>query len=215
MPLTPATLLVAVVLLAVADRGSELAGGSTIPGGPLDETAHLMTTLLVLWAFGRGTLGRFELSAMIATAGIDSDHIPDRLGVTLLTNGTPRPYTHSLLAIAVVLVGAALWRRRRDVLLGVALGLGIHFWRDLSEPASGVSLLWPWSDHGFTMPHASYVAVMGICVAVDAWRTVPWHDALFRARVSVRSARANAQNVPRRPVPPAGPSEMSRWPQSD
>lgn len=32
------------------------------------------------------------------------------------------------------------WRRRRDVLLGVALGLAIHFWRDLAEPGSHVEL---------------------------------------------------------------------------
>jgi membrane-bound metal-dependent hydrolase YbcI (DUF457 family) len=57
------------------------------------------------------------------------------------------------MTIALVLVAALLWRRRRDVLIGVALALALHFWRDLAESDSGVSLLWPFTDRAFTIPY--------------------------------------------------------------
>jgi membrane-bound metal-dependent hydrolase YbcI (DUF457 family) len=70
----------------------------------------------------------------------------------------------------VVLGAAALWRSRRDVMLGIALGLAIHFWRDMSEADAGVALLWPWSDHSFTLSHAGYLVVMALFCAVAALR---------------------------------------------
>jgi LexA-binding, inner membrane-associated putative hydrolase len=165
---SPATLTVAVVILAGADWGTRLAGDTLFPGGPLDEGAHLLTTLLVFWALGSRARERLLVPAIIASVAIDIDHIPDRLGVDWLTVGTPRPYTHSLLTIVVMLAIAALWRGRRDVLLGVAIGLGIHFFRDMGEGDSGVSLLWPLSDHSFQYPHGVYVAVMAALVLIDA-----------------------------------------------
>jgi inner membrane protein len=165
---SPATLTVAVVILAGADWGTRIAGDTLFPGGPLDEVAHLFTTLLVFWALRSRTRERFLVAALIASVAIDVDHIPDRLGVDWLTVGTPRPYTHSLLTIVVVLAIAALWRRRRDVLLGLAIGLAIHFWRDMGEGGSGVSLLWPVSYHSFEYPHGVYVALMAAFVLIDA-----------------------------------------------
>lgn len=156
--------------LAAAGWGSQRAGDSVVPGGPLDETAHLLTTLLVVWALGRRTSERYLVAALIASLAIDVDHVPDRLGIDWITAGTPRPYTHSLLTIVVVLLAAAWWRRRRTVLVGVALGLGIHFWRDLAEPASGVSLLWPVSRHSFSFSHGGYLGMMLAVVLIDAWR---------------------------------------------
>lgn len=168
LELSPATLTVVVVVFAGADWGTQLAGDSLIPGGPLDEVAHLLTTLLVFWTLGSRARERFLVPALIASVAIDLDHIPGRLGADWLTAGTPRPYTHSLLTIVVVLAIAALWRRRRDVLLGVAIGLAIHFWRDMAEDGSGVSLLWPVSYHSFQYPHGVYVAVMAAFVLIDA-----------------------------------------------
>lgn len=165
--LSPATLIIAVVILAGADWGTRLAGSTLFPGGPLDEVAHLLTTLLVFWALGSRARARFVVPGLIASVAIDLDHIPDRLGVDWLTVGTPRPYTHSLLTIVVILATAALWRRRRDVLLGVAIGLAIHFFRDMGEGGSGVSLLWPFSDHSFQFPHGAYVAGLVMFVLVD------------------------------------------------
>jgi membrane-bound metal-dependent hydrolase YbcI (DUF457 family) len=170
LELAPGALGAAALGLAACDRGSQLAGDSFFPGGPLDELAHLSTTLLVIWALGRSGGTRFLVPALFASVLIDVDHVPGRLGFTWLTAGTPRPYTHSLLTIAALSVGALLWRRRRDVLLGVALGIAIHFWRDLAEPGSGVALLWPFSYHSFSLPHAGYGIAMVAIVAVDAYR---------------------------------------------
>lgn len=165
--LTPKALGVAGVCLVAADWGSQLAGDSLFPGGPLDETAHVLTTLLVLWALGRRTCERFLVPALIISVAIDVDHLPGRLGFSWLTAGTPRPYTHSLLTVGIVLVLARLWRPRRDPLLGIAIGLAIHLGRDMAEPGSGVALLWPISYHSFQYPHVVYVAVMGAIFLID------------------------------------------------
>ncbi len=170
LALSPATLALAAVLLAAADWSYRLAGDTIFPGGPLDELAHLLTTLLVFWALGPRACKRFLVPALVASVAIDLDHVPGELGANWLTAGTPRPYTHALLTIVVVVALALLWRRRRDLLLGVAIGLAVHFWRDLGEGGSGASLLWPISYHSFQYPHGAYVAVMVVVVLIDAAR---------------------------------------------
>jgi membrane-bound metal-dependent hydrolase YbcI (DUF457 family) len=167
---SPVTLACVTVLLAASDFGDRLAGDTLFPGAPLDETAHLLTTLLICWALGRRAGERFLMPALVASVAIDADHVPARLGAQFLTAGTPRPYTHSLLTIAVVLVLAWRWPRRRDLWLGVALGLALHLGRDMGEGGSGVSLLWPFSDHSFQYRHGYYVAVMAAFVLVEAAR---------------------------------------------
>lgn len=166
----PGTLALAAVVLAGADWGTRLAGDTLIPGGPLDELAHLLTTLLFFWAVGPRVRDRFLVPALVASVAIDLDHIPGALGVDWLTAGTPRPYTHSLLTIAVVVASALVMPRRRDLLLGIAIGLAIHFWRDMGEGESGVSLVWPISDHSFQYPHGIYVAMMAVFALIDAVR---------------------------------------------
>lgn len=165
--LTPAHLACATLCFAVADLGARRAGNSAVPGGPLDEAAHLLTTLIVLWACGP-RVRRYLGPALVASVLIDADHLPGQFGADWLTAGTPRPYTHSLLTIAIVLALAAVWRRRRVVCLGVAIGLALHFWRDMGEGGAGVSLLWPFSRHSFQYPHGYYLAVMAVAVAYDA-----------------------------------------------
>lgn len=168
--LSARALAAAVVALVLVDWAYRQVGDSFFPGGPLDEIAHLLTTLIVLWALGPRICERFLVPALVASVAIDLDHVPRELGQHFLTRGTPRPYTHSLLSIVVVLAVAALWRRRRDVVLGIAIGLAIHFWRDMSEADAGVALLWPFSDHSFTLSHAGYLIVMGLLAAVAAGR---------------------------------------------
>ena len=180
--LSPVTLGLAAVLLAAADWGTRLAGDTVIPG-VVDELAHLLTTLLFFWALGPRARERFLVPALIASVAIDLDHIPGRLGVDWLTAGTPRPYTHSLLTIAIVLAGAYILRRRRDLLLGVAIGLAIHLWRDMGEGQSGVSLLWPISNHSFQYPHGGFVAVMAVLVVIDARRCAEAKRAVDRVLV--------------------------------
>jgi hypothetical protein len=163
---------VALVLL-LADGGSQLAGDSVFPGGPLDETAHLATMVLVLWALGPRISPRLWFPALIASVVIDADHIPALLGVDWLTVGTPRPYTHSVTTVLVLLaLGATAGRRSRVVWRGAALGLSIHLFRDLAEPGSGVALLWPLSDHSFSIAHWLYLMVMAGTAGVVAGRVV-------------------------------------------
>jgi inner membrane protein len=171
--LTPRRLALAALIFGLADWGEARAGGSFVPGGPLDETAHLLTMLIVLWALPPRMRQRFGVPALAASVLIDVDHMPQYLGFRFLTQGTPRPYPHSLLTLAVVLLLALAWKRRRDLFLAIALGLVIHFWRDLSESGSGVALLWPLTNRSFNLSQGSYLAVMAAVVAVDAWKCRP------------------------------------------
>ena len=77
-------------------------------------------------------------------------------------------------------------------MLGVLFGLALHFWRDLSEPGTGVALLWPFSDHSFSTSHASYLILMAMVVAVAALRT-PEVGRLYRrlARRRLPTVRAH------------------------
>ncbi len=127
-----------------------------------------MTALLIVWALR--IPGRCMGWVLLASVAIDVDHIPDRLGWHGLTAGTPRPYTHSLLTIAIVLILGVLGRRRRAVFFGMAAGLAIHFLRDMAEPRSGVALLWPFSLHSFRFPHGVYLAAMAALAVVAGFR---------------------------------------------
>jgi membrane-bound metal-dependent hydrolase YbcI (DUF457 family) len=153
----------------VVDHQAELAGGSTLPGGPLDEVAHLLTTLVVLRALGVPLSTRFARAALVMSVLIDLDHVPARLGSQFLTAGTPRPYTHSLLTV-LVLLGLAVWPRWRVVFLGAAFGLVVHLWRDLSESGSAVSLLWPITNHPTRSSHTAYVVAIMVLAAVAVLR---------------------------------------------
>lgn len=165
-----ATVCLAAIAFLAADLGSRTLGGSVVPGGPVDEAAHLLTTLLVVWTLGRWASERFAVGALLASVAIDADHVPGRLGADWLTAGTPRPYTHSLTTVAVCLVAALALRSQRSVLLGVAVGLVTHLWRDLAESGAGVALLWPVSPRSFTVAHASYLAAMIAIAGVAAFR---------------------------------------------
>jgi membrane-bound metal-dependent hydrolase YbcI (DUF457 family) len=103
------------------------------------------------------------------------------------------------LTIAVVLIVATLWRKHQDLLLGVAIGLAIHFFRDLGEPGSGVSLLWPFSYHSFSLPHAAYLVAMAAVVAFDWWfSTRLYSRALDTASIrdSTRCPPSPTQDIP-------------------
>lgn len=164
--LSPLQVGAGALLLFAADWACQHIGASPLVGGPLDEVAHFLTALLLLQALPPRRRAALAVPALIASVAIDLDHVPQYLGQDFLTAGTPRPYTHSLLTIAVLLGVALLARRRRQLFLGLALGVALHFFRDLAEGnGSGVALLWPLSDHGFSYPHATYLALIA-CVAL-------------------------------------------------
>lgn len=64
-----------------------------------------------------------------------------------------------------------------ELVAAMVAGLALHFWRDLSEPGSGVALLWPFSYRSFSLPHAEYALVMVVATSVCAYRC-------WRARVA-------------------------------
>ena len=166
--LTPLALLGCAVVLLAADTAYQHAGDSFFPGGPLDETAHFLTALLMLQLVPTRWRAGIAVPALFASVAIDVDHVPQYLGDRFLTVGTPRPYTHSLLTPLVLLALALVVRRHRVLLLGLAVGVLLHFFRDLAEgDGSGVSLLWPLSDHAFSYPHATYLVLMACVLAAD------------------------------------------------
>jgi inner membrane protein len=171
--LGPLGLLSCSAVLVAADLAYQRAGDSVFPGGPLDETAHFLTALLLIQLLPTVVRARVAIPALVASVAIDLDHVPQYLGDYFLTIGTPRPYTHSLLTPLVLLVLALALRRHRVLLLGLALGVLLHFFRDLAEGnGSGVSLLWPLSDHAFSYPHATYLLLMGCVVAAELCLTL-------------------------------------------
>ncbi len=169
---TPKLVILVAAIFAVDQYLYQLLGSHLGFQASLDETDHLLTTLLLVWAFFPRFGWRELITALLASTLIDVDHIPGQLGYDWLTGGTPRPYTHSLLTIAVVLVVAMLWRRQRIVFLCIALGLCSHFWRDLAEPAgSAVSLFWPVTDEGIHLSPVFYLSSVAVFVAVALVRT--------------------------------------------
>lgn len=197
------------IALGLADTGSHWAGNSFLPGGPLDELAHLLTALLVLWAIGTSRRRRFIIPTLFASVAIDLDHVPGELGGTWLTQGTPRPYTHSLLTIAVIACGAVLVRRWRTTVGGVTLGLLVHFLRDLSEPGTGVALLWPWSSQAFSVPHLVYIGAMAPVVGMALFRAARVHRP---SPLSVNSGSTEHQvpGTSAHPTPPDHPADPAR-----
>jgi inner membrane protein len=196
--LTPCELALIAIVFIAADSAYQHAGDGLFPGGALDEVAHLTTAILLLAAGPRGVRNRFLGSALVASVAIDADHIPQYLGYRFFTHGVPRPYSHSLPTIVIVLVGAVVWRRRRDLLFGVAFGLCLHFFRDLAEGnGSGVALLWPFSRHAFSYSHAVYLAIMLSVICIDAAKTGLKARQLDRARGAGLRVEAGAAERPR------------------
>jgi hypothetical protein len=182
--------LAAGAVLIAADYGCQLTAGSVAVMGPLDEVAHLLTMLFVLWAVGCRVDRPFAKAALVMSVAIDADHVPQYLGWYGLTQGTPRPYAHSLLTILILAAAAVLfarraaraagarWSRLAQIFLGLIVGVGVHLWRDMAEPASGVSLLWPVSYHSFRFAHWTYVVAMAAIGIVCATRA----DGVARAK---------------------------------
>ena len=139
-----------------------------------DETAHLLTALLIITALPR-RLSPVTIASTLATAVlIDLDHVPLLLGSNLLTQQTGRPVTHAMWTVALALTLAVTTGDRvRSALIGVSLGLITHFVRDVASTSAGVPLLWPLSSHGFTIRYAVYGTVLFACWATLSWRVMP------------------------------------------
>lgn len=135
--------------------------------GVFDESAHAATAVLVLANLAprsRGWVAGFAVGAV----GIDLDHLPQLLGSDVITEGTGRPYPHSLLTLGVLVGVAGAGARLRDVALGAALGVATHLARDLATGGAGVALFWPLSEQALYLPYPLYLVLI-VALAVRAW----------------------------------------------
>jgi hypothetical protein len=170
---SPGWILLAAGVFAADQVVYQRSGTAVFPQAPLDWTAHLLTTLFIVWALSPLVRGRRLAGALVFSVVIDADHIPGRLGSNILTAGTARPYTHSIAMVLALVLIALGWRAGREFVSGAALGVTSHLWRDLAEPhGSGVALLWPLSDRTITTPAVVYLGSLGVIAAVGfarAW----------------------------------------------
>lgn len=143
--------------------------------GVLDEPGHLITALLVLLAVvgGRRLAAApvFTLTALACSVLIDLDHIPLYAGVPFVGENGSRPYSHSLTTALVLLIGWLLTGRRWSVLLGAAVGVCLHFVRDVAS-GPGVMLTWPLSTDEVRIPHRWYLALVLVVALVATVRAV-------------------------------------------
>lgn len=158
----PLALLAVVVLADALIAATDPRVGPLL--GALDEPAHLATAGLVL--LNLPPQGRaFVVAALVASVAIDLDHLPLELGSSVLTEGTPRPYTHSLVGVAAIAALTLALTRRGPVAAGVLTGLLAHLMRDVAT-GSGVSLAWPLTAAAAGAPYALYLAALAVLTAL-------------------------------------------------
>jgi inner membrane protein len=139
--------------------------------GLIDEPAHLATAALIVLVLGVRDR-TLAVTALVAAVAIDLDHLPQELGVDLLTEHTTRPVTHSLAGLVVITAVAAAVSRRRAVAAGVALGIAAHLVRDLGT-GGGVPLLWPMTNREIEVPYVLYAALLAALATWLAIRRTP------------------------------------------
>jgi inner membrane protein len=173
LPRWAAPVAVAVVLAVQPLLGDLDAQTQFALTGFVDWIGHLATGV-VLVALLRPPR-RMAAAILAGSVLIDLDHLPLQLLHTdVLTAGTPRPYTHSLLTALVLL--AAAGAARSQVLLGLAIGVAGHLLRDIGT-GDGVALLWPLTDDGVVLPFGVYVAVLAVLAFAAAVRPRAWRAA--------------------------------------
>jgi len=145
---------------------------NVVTTGLVDEPAHLATAALGLLAlstrFPTPKRRASTWSALIASVAIDLDHLPLYAGVSGIAHGG-RPYTHSLLTVALVLLAGLTFRRLRTVLLGVALGCALHLLRDVAT-GPGIPLLWPITDASVRVPYWIYFCFLLLFATIAVLR---------------------------------------------
>jgi inner membrane protein len=164
-----------VVAIGALDLGRRAANWPVVVGGLLDEPAHVLTAYLLLLAIGRPLVpGRREAWALTGAVLIDVDHLPLFLGGPGWGVAGGRPPTHSLALVLVLLCAGLAGRRAAAALRYLAVGVLLHFVRDLAT-GPGVPLLWPL--HGSVLlPYPGYAALLclaAVACAVVAPKLIP------------------------------------------
>lgn len=136
--------------------------------GILDETAHLSTALILVAAWPVRVDRPVILVALASSVAIDVDHVLQYVGVDVLTEGTVRPYPHSLTTPLVAFAFAfGLRGTPRRIALGIGAGVLAHLLRDVAT-GPGIAALWPLSDVTVRIPWGFYGATMAGLTAI-AW----------------------------------------------
>lgn len=139
--------------------------------GALDEPAHLATAALVLMAGQRPERlieRRREVAITLAAAVlIDLDHLPMYAGVPHVDAGG-RPFTHSLSTVlSLAVLSRALPRHRRPWAKAAALGVSLHFVRDIAT-GPGLPVWWPVSTRSVRLPYPAYaISMAGLAALVS------------------------------------------------
>lgn len=158
----PVAVAGAAIVFDIAERRTAF---SVVTTGLLDEPAHCAFAGLALWVLCLLVClpRRFYTAALVASVAIDVDHVPLYLGIdSVAVQPHGRPFTHSLVTIALLLLIATLWRRQKMVVLGTAVGVVLHLVRDVVEGAPGVALLWPVSDQQWSITGATFVVLVAV-----------------------------------------------------
>ena len=172
----PGRVLATAALVPVTDRLARRSRSRWVTG-VLDETAHLATGQLVVWAAPGRATPETAAGVIAGSVGLDADHVPDALwGVRRLRPGDGRPSPHSLSTVAVLAAGARVARRSSPSLgaglTGAAVGVGMHLIRDLAVPPGvGVPLLWPVSARSYETSSRAWRGTL-VALTALAWRGV-------------------------------------------
>jgi inner membrane protein len=126
--------------------------------GVLDEPAHVLTAVLILIALPVSRLQPLWGWALVGSVAIDLDHIPLYVVGDVVAGAGGRPVTHSLVSVAALLALAAAFPRTRVALAGLALGVLLHFSRDVAT-GPGLPLLWPLPGR-VELPYSVYVGML-------------------------------------------------------
>jgi inner membrane protein len=158
--LTPVALL---IVVASADVLLRVLEPPYLAIAVFDWPAHMATAAIVLMNL-RAPAREFAIAMLVASVAIDVDHLPAELGLDVLTPGTTRPVTHSLMGAAAVGLLTFAATRRRAVAAGVVTGVLAHFARDVAT-GDGVPLLWPATTREYELPYVIYITVLTLLVA--------------------------------------------------
>jgi membrane-bound metal-dependent hydrolase YbcI (DUF457 family) len=144
--------------------------------GLVDEPAHLATCAILVLALaalgGRRLPLAFVAAALLASVAIDLDHLPGYLGWDGLIGQAPRPLTHSLLPVLVLLgCGFLAPRRYKPAMFGIAFGISAHLLRDVAT-GPGVPLLWPLPDV-VAAPYGAFAVLLALLAVAAVLQARP------------------------------------------
>ena len=177
--------LALVIGIVTTDLAIAWHGFGFVTRGLVDEPCHLATALVVLGAItrvrGMPPSPKFGWTMLACSVLIDLDHLPEEFGSSILTAGTPRPYTHALWVVLALMAGTLAARRRSQrtgtpgaaatvlILGGAAWGVSAHFLRDVAT--APMSLWWPVTTAAVQVPYWCYVLALLIIIATPPARS--------------------------------------------